>query len=80
MRNTVEVLSDLGRNNHRIVVQQALYTFKKKNLGALVRDHTRIPNLSKNLVYPTRMGCVNASQEIIEGFTDVIIPPRSRVL
>ena len=82
MRNTVEVLSDSGRNDHRIGAQQALYTLKKKKkkLDALVRDHSPIPNLSIILVYHTQMGRVNATQEIIKGFTDVIIPPRSRVL
>ena len=80
MRNTLEVLSDSGRNNHRIGAQQALYTLKKKKkkLDALVRDHSPIPNLSIILVYHTQMGRVNASQEIIKDFTDVIIPPRSK--
>ena len=42
-----------------------------------MRDHSPIPNLSIILVYHTQMGRVNATQEIIKGFTDVIIPHRS---
>ena len=41
-----------------------------------MRDHSPIPNLSIILVYHMQMGRVNASQEIIKGFTDVIIPLR----